>query len=135
MRLPPKEYKRVLLIDQNPYKQHLRSAALRNCEIKVDTANGLPEAESYWTKFPYDLVLLSAEENSVEAVLLCQGLKQCKYVPRVALLVGAPQFVREIGAKRKISSLTRARTVTPITEPMEQPSQWDVMMTRLMAAS
>ena len=135
MRLPPREYKRVLLIDHDPCKQHLRAAALRNCEIKVDAANSLTEAQSYWTNYLYDLVLFAGNENSMEAVLLCEAVKQCRPVPRIALLVGAPQFVREIGDERKKKLQIRPPILQSVmSEPMTQPSQWNAMMSRLMTA-
>jgi hypothetical protein len=136
MRLPPREYRRVLLIDHDLYKQHLRAAALRNCEIKVDAVNSLAEAQSYWTSYPYDLVLFASKEDSFEAALLSEALKQCRPVPRIALLVGAPHFVREIGEKRKKTVQIRSTMLPPVMpEPLSQPSQWNVMMSRLMTVA
>ncbi len=40
----------------------------------------------------FDLVLLGAEEDSLEAPLLCAELKKVKS-RRIALLVGAPQYI------------------------------------------
>jgi len=95
------DQRRVLLIDSDSRKQQLRAVALRNCEVEVHTASNISDAGSLWTRYSYDLVLFAAEEDSDEVILLCSELKRSKPRQRIALLVGAPQYVREVGRKGK----------------------------------
>jgi response regulator RpfG family c-di-GMP phosphodiesterase len=129
------DQRKVLLIDRDCVKQHLRAVALRNCEIEVHTASSISDAGRLWTAHSYDLVLLAALENSEEAAALCSELKKSRPRQRIALLVGAPQYVREINPKRRDAqpadpplapSLVMGTTATP-------PSQWRLMLERLFA--
>ncbi len=131
MRLPQREFKRVLLVDPNQFKQHMRSAALRNCEIKVDAVGSLNEAEDYLTKYEYDLVLLSAEGDAAAGMTLGSEIAARYPRQRVAVLVGAPHYVREVGNKRRPSEVTVIPS--PMAEPVSQPTQWHVMMEQLLS--
>lgn len=128
--------RKVLLIDRDSLKQHLRAVALRNCEVEVHTASNINDASRLWTKYSYDLVLLAAEENSEEAALVCDELRKSKRRQRIALLVGAPQYVREVSSKRTASqfadTLSTPRLVFNATQA--QPTRWRVMIERLLAA-
>jgi hypothetical protein len=55
----------------------LRTVALRNCEIEVHTASNITDAGRLWAAHSYDLVLLSAQENSDEAAVLCSAGHRC----------------------------------------------------------
>src|SRR6266567_7419180 len=106
MSLRKDEQRRVLLIDHDSIRQHLPAAALRNFEIEVHTASHITDAERLWMARSYNLVLLAARENSEEAVVLCSEFKKSRPQQRIALLVGPPQYVKEIG-----SSKTNTRSI------------------------
>jgi CheY-like chemotaxis protein len=91
------ERRRVLLIDDNSRRLNLRAAILRNHEIEVHLAGRVEEARSLWKSIPYDLVLLAASENSEQAILVPQQIRKSKPRQRIALLVGPPTYIREIG--------------------------------------
>jgi response regulator RpfG family c-di-GMP phosphodiesterase len=130
------DQRRVLLIDRDSLKQKLRAAALRNREVEVHTASDAADAGRLWREHAYDLVLIAAEENSEEAAALCSELKKSKPKQRIALLVGAPQYVRKIGRKRDETQPADARSAPPpaIGTTQTQVTQWHVMMERLLAA-
>jgi len=129
MRFSRDDRQRVLLIDRDSVKRQVRAAALRNCEIEVDLACNLTDANSFWASGPYDLVLLAAEEHSEEAILLCERARKSKPRQRVALLVGPPHYVREVGceAARRPSQtpVPAARTTSTV---FTQPTQWQAML-------
>lgn len=131
MNFSKNDQRRVLLIDRDSLKQKLRAAALRNCEVEVHTASDAADAGRLWKAHAYDLVLLAAQENSEEAAALCSELRKSKPKQRIALLVGAPKYIGEIGRKRTETQpsprLVIGSTQTPAT-------QWHVMMERLLAA-
>jgi response regulator RpfG family c-di-GMP phosphodiesterase len=130
------DQRKVLLIDRDFMKQQLRAIALRNCEIEVHTASNIEDAGRLWTVHSYDLILLAAQENSEEAAALCSELKKSKTKQRIALLVGAPQYVREVGRKRR-DAQPADTSLAPrlvIGHPHTQPTHWHVMMERLFAA-
>ncbi len=91
------ERRTVLLIDENSRRLNLRATILRNHDIEVHLASRLEDAKSLWKNIPYDLVLLAAPENSEQAVLASLQLRKSKPHQRIALLVGPPVYVREIG--------------------------------------
>jgi len=130
------DQRRVLLIDHDSRRQQLRAAALRNCEIEVHPTSNVDDACRLCARLSYDLVLLAAEENSADAALLSNELKKNRPRQRVALLVGAPQYIREMGrvnAKRE----TTAKQLAPllaINRTVSLRSQWQVMLERLLAA-
>lgn len=125
------DQRRVLLIDRDSIKQKLRAAALRNCEVEVHTARDAADAGRLCRAHAYDLVLIAAEENSEEVAALCSELKKSKPEQRIALLVGAPHYVREVGPKRT-ETQPSPRLVIGTTQT--QATQWHVMMERLLAA-
>jgi DNA-binding NtrC family response regulator len=136
MNLPKNDQRRVLLIDSDSARQRLRAIALRYCEVEVHTASDVSDAARLWTRCSYDLVLLAAEENSEQAVLLCDEAKKRKLRQRVALLVGAPQYVQEMGGKRTDSQTARIALAPRLLTgaPPAQPTQWRIMMERVLAA-
>jgi CheY-like chemotaxis protein len=91
------ERHRVLLIDENSRRLNLLASILRNHEVEVHFATRLDEARSLWKNIPYDLVLLAAPENSGEAALALLQIRKSKPRQRIALLVGPPTYIREIG--------------------------------------
>lgn len=125
--------RRVLLIDRDSLKRQIRAAVLRNCEVEVHTANDIADAGQLWTRCSYDLVLFAAQEQSEEALLLCDELRKSKPRQRIALLVGAPQYVREIGRKRKDSLPAETRPALVIGATQAQPTQWQGTVARLLA--
>jgi hypothetical protein len=80
--------------------------------------------------------LLAAQEDPVEVEMLCTELKQRRPRQRIALLVGAPGYVREIGGERKgVGHADRDSTPRSMIGPTRlQLTQWHAMMERLLAA-
>jgi response regulator RpfG family c-di-GMP phosphodiesterase len=126
--------RRVLLIDGDALKQRIRAAALRNCEVEVHTADGIADAGNLFARGAYDLVLFAAEEHSQEATLLCEELRKNRPKQRIALLVGAPQYIREIGRKRPVVQDTVATVQPSLQLQTPQPNQWQGTIERLLAA-
>jgi len=129
------DQRRVLLIDHDSRRQQLRVVALRNREVEVHPASNIEEASRLWTRCSYDLVLLAAEEDSEEATLLSNELKKSNRRQRVALLVGAPEYIREIGpegATRRPADKKLAPLVAIDKEGLPR-NQWHVMLERLLA--
>jgi response regulator RpfG family c-di-GMP phosphodiesterase len=127
---------RVLLIDRNSLKRQVRASVLRSYEVEVHTADNIADAGCLWTRCSYDLVLFAAQEHSEEAVLLCGELRKSKPKQRIALLVGAPQYVREVGRQRK-EPQPPALACTPKVEigaTPACPTQWQGTVNRLLAA-
>jgi response regulator RpfG family c-di-GMP phosphodiesterase len=130
------DQRRVLLIDHDSRRQQLRAAALRNSEIEVHPASSVDDASRLFSRRSYDLVLLAAEEDSEEATMLSNELKKSKARQRVALLVGAPEYIREMGRRRAMPEATDKRLAPPlaISGTGSPRSQWQVMLERLLAA-
>jgi response regulator RpfG family c-di-GMP phosphodiesterase len=135
MNSPKSDQRKVLLIDHDSRRQQLRAVALRNCEIEVLTAVNIDDAARLARAHSFDLVLLAAEEDSLEAHLLCAELKKGKS-RRIALLVGAPHYLRELGCERQKADPSgkhpAPRLVVRTTQP--QPTHWNAMMERWLAA-
>ncbi|MFZ0804001.1 MAG: hypothetical protein WAN70_17685 [Terriglobales bacterium] len=91
------ERRRVLLFDENSRKLNLLATILRNREVEVHSARRLEDAQSLWKNIPYDLVLLAAPENSEQATLVSLQIRKSKPRQRIALLVGPPLYIRELG--------------------------------------
>lgn len=125
------DQRKVLLIDCDSMKQKLRAAALRNCDVEVHSTSDAADAGRLLRAHAYDLVLIAAEENSEEAAALCSELKKSKPKQRIALLVGAPQYLREIGRKR---TETQPSPRLAFRTTQTQATHWHVMMERLLAA-
>ena len=130
------DQRRVLLIDHDSRRQQLRTAALRNCEVEVHPASNVDDASRLCARRSYDLVLLAAEEDSEEAALLSNELKKNRPRQRVALLVGAPQYIREMGRGHVMSQVTDKNLAPPLASSGtgSPRSQWQVMLERLLAA-
>jgi response regulator RpfG family c-di-GMP phosphodiesterase len=105
------ERRRILLIDEDSRKLTLRANVLRNLEVEVHLARGLEEARSLWKNIPYDLVLLAAAENSEQATLVSLQIRKSRPRQRIALLVGPPAYIREIGRPS-----TKALHVSPVPQ-------------------
>src|SRR5271169_3543842 len=91
------DHQRILLIDRDIRKQNLRASILRNYEIEVHAADNIGDATSLWKSYSYDLILLAAQENSEEMMLYSAAIRQAKPRQRIALLVGPPGYIRELG--------------------------------------
>ncbi len=128
------ERPRILLIDHNSLKQQIRAAIFRNREVEVHTASNLSDAGQLWMQCNYDLVLFAAEEHSEEAKQLCQELRKNRPKQRIALLVGAPQYVREVGRKKKEPVVVEPRPTLVMGAPQTPVSQWQGTIDRLLAA-
>jgi len=125
---------RILLIDQNPFKQNLRASILRNYEVEVHTAASACEAETLWTSTPYDLILLAALEHSPEAAALSEKVRRLRPRQRIALLVGAPAFIREVGGiPRRIPRLAPLLTTSLLPVEEARP-QWQEMVLRMISS-
>jgi len=127
--------RRVLLIDHDFRRQQLRAAALRNREVEVHPASNIDDAARLWAKRSYDLVLLAAERDSEEAVLLCQELKRSKPRQRMALLIGAPEYIREMGREPRLCPPVDRHLIPTLAvcSAASPRSQWHVMLERLLA--
>ena len=134
--------RKVLLIDQNPFKQNLRATMLRNREIEVHTAESIAHAESLWRTGSHDLVLLAAGEESEESRLLPAQIRQTSPQQRIALLVGPPVYLREVArqTKKKVCAAAAetsqkggfAPPISPLDLGTPSP-QWQQMMQRVVA--
>lgn len=128
---------RVLLIDNNPFKQNLRATILRNYEIEVHTASSLTGAQDLWTHNLYDLVLLAAAEDSPEAVALPAEIRRHKPRQRIALLVGAPTYIREVGGIPKRATRVSAPPPSIFAAGLvglRQQPPWQAMIHRLLSS-
>jgi DNA-binding NtrC family response regulator len=128
------DQRRVLLIDHDFRSQQLRVTALRNCEIEVDSASNIDEAARLCARHSYNLVLLAAQQNSQEAVLLSAELKKWKPRQRMALFVGAPEYIHEVGRNAPDSVATR-RSTTVINNGETPHSHWHLMLECLLATA
>jgi len=131
-----KEQRKVLLIDGDAFKQQLRAIALRRSEVQVHTASNIVDADRLYRQNCYDLVLLAAEQGSAEADALRREVEKVRPQQRIALLVGAPDYVREVTRKRRKTRLSRPRLAArPVLDPhATQPTHWLVMLDRFLAA-
>jgi len=125
---------RILLIDCNSLKRQIRASVLRSYEVEVHTADNLADAGYLWTRCSYDLVLFATQEHSEEAVLLCGELRKSKPKQRIALLVGAPQYVREVGRKQSQPIDVPCPPKLEVGATQAQPNQWQGTVERLLAA-
>jgi CheY-like chemotaxis protein len=127
---------RVLLIDQNPLKQNLRATILRNYEIEVHTAASVRDAEDLWTTYLYDLILLAAQENSLEALTFPEQVRKSKPRQRIALLVGAPTYIREVGGivkpRPRTNRAPQSSFATDLIEESPSRPQWQQMIELMM---
>ena len=98
---------------------------------RLHTASDAADAGRLWRAHAYDLVLIAAHENSDETASLCSELRKSRPKQRIALLVGKPQYIREIGRKR---TETQPSPRLAIGTTQRQATHWDVMMERLLAA-
>ena len=126
---PKRDSRRVLVIDRNSVKLNLRATILRNYEVEVHTASSLEEAPILWTTNFYDLIMLEARENPAAATEVYDHIRRLNPQQRIALLVVAPGYVRELARPPKIGEKTADRPVKP-TPPF--PSQWEETVQRLL---
>jgi CheY-like chemotaxis protein len=135
------DHRTILLIDQNPTKQNLRATILRNYEIEVHTASSLTDAAALWASHFYDLVLLAAPANSEAAAAVCSRIRHINPEQRIALLVGPPAFIQELGGRRrKVASIGRIspsraweNPSAPVPAPHASSPQWQEMIRKLVA--
>ncbi|SPE21746.1 hypothetical protein SBA7_10047 [Candidatus Sulfotelmatobacter sp. SbA7] len=124
------ERRRVLLFDENSRKLSLLTTILRNHEVEVHSASRLEDAQSLWKNISYDLVLLAAPENSDQAALASLQIRKIKPRQRIALLVGPPAYIREIGRPP-----AKTRSAPPPPTPDESPlrPQWPEIIQKLVS--
>jgi len=134
MNFSPNSSPKVLLIDGNSLKRQVRASVLRSFEVEVHTADCVADAGYLWSRCSYDLVLFAAQEHSEEAALLCGELRKSKPKQRIALLVGAPQYVREIGKQPRQQPPAVAGTTLKLEQTFAQPTQCQGTLDRLLAA-
>lgn len=137
MNFSPNDSPRVLLIDCNSLKRQVRASVLRSYEVEVHTADSMAEAAYLWTRCSYDLVLLAAQPHSQEAAHLCDELRKSRPRQRIALLVGAPQYVRELGRKRQepANHILPMVTQPKVASGSTPRSQWQGTIERLLVAA
>jgi hypothetical protein len=123
------ERRRILLIDENSRKLNLRATILRNHEVEVHLANRLEDAKSLWKNTAYDLVLLGAAENSEQAALASLQIRKLRPRQRIALLVGPPAYVREIGRPSTKSNPVPA----PTPEISRLRPQWPEIVNKILS--
>jgi CheY-like chemotaxis protein len=122
------ERRRVLLIDENTRRLTLLATILRNHEVEVHPASRLEEAKSLWKNIPYDLVLLAAAANSEQAAQASSQIRKNRPRQRIALLVGPPAYIREIGRP--------AGKIRPVPPPQDESSsrpQWPEIVQRVVS--
>jgi len=125
----------VLLIDRNPLKQQLRATVLRNCEIDVHATDHLTEAQTLCRIHRYDMILLAADGES-DAALISSELWKVSPRQRIALFVGPPKYLQEIGA-RQSQSASRPNSFDRrlhLVDPQPQATQWRALLDRVFAA-
>ncbi|MGB7586451.1 MAG: hypothetical protein WBM11_16540 [Terriglobales bacterium] len=123
------ERRRILLIDENSRKLNLLATILRNHEVEVHLASRLSDAKSLWKNIPYDLVLLAASEDSEQATLASLQIRKSKPRQRIALLVGPPLYIREIGR----SSDKTQPVPPPVAEETPTRPQWPEIVHRVVS--
>ena len=135
MTLPTNEQRRVLLIDQDSHRQRLRTVALRNLGVEVQPASCVEDAAKFCTRRPYGLVLLAADENSQETVLLSNEVRKIWPGQRIAVFVGAPEYIREFGRQAPAGRTEKQRRPQVLLTTAESRSnQWQVTLRYLLAA-
>jgi CheY-like chemotaxis protein len=135
------DHRRVLLIDHDTTKQTLRATILRNYEVEVHTAVSVADAASLSKMHAYDLVLLAAQLDSEEASWLSTQIRAIRPRQRIGLLVGPPDFIRELGGARKkarctprVSSGQAVENHDEVVLPSLTPSpQWQETIRRLVS--
>jgi response regulator RpfG family c-di-GMP phosphodiesterase len=127
------ERRRILLIDENSRRLNLLASILRNHEVEVHPASRLDDAQSLWKNIPYDLVLLAAAENSEQAALASLQIRKNKPRQRIALLVGPPAYIREIG--RPTAKAQPVPPVSPAASFDEKSSrpQWPEIVQKVVS--
>lgn len=122
--------RRILLIDQNPFKQNLRATILRNYEVEVHTAASAFDAESLWTANTYDLILLAAIEHPAETI--AATIRRVLPRQRIALLVGPPTYLREVDGiprpRARVVPMSPNETGDAAIRP-----QWQAMVQRVIS--
>ena len=127
-----RDTRRVLVIDRNSVKLSLRATVLRNYEVEVHTASSLEEAGNLLTTNFYDLIMVAAQENSQVATAVSEQIRQCNPRQRIALLEGAPNYVRElVPVPVKAAEGTGGRLGRIGLVPVF-PSQWQETVQRLL---
>jgi CheY-like chemotaxis protein len=140
------DHRKILLIDANRTKQNLRAAILRNHEIEVHTASSVTDAAALWKRYLFDLVLLATEENSEEAGAVTAEIRRVNPRQRIALLVGPPLFIRELGGARRAPRRRKATSVRvispsrslgnarmPVAAPQSSSPHWQEMIRKLVS--
>jgi hypothetical protein len=120
---------------RDPLKQQLRATVFRNCEIDVRTVEGLEEAQRLCRVQQFDMVLLAGDHHSEEASLICDELRKVAPRQRVAVLVGPPKYLSEIGVQRRRPTCPRInsqRKLQLVEAP--QATQWQALFDRLIVA-
>jgi response regulator RpfG family c-di-GMP phosphodiesterase len=118
-----RDSRRVLVIDRNSVKLNLRATILRNYEVEVHTASSLEAAGDLWSTNFYDLIMVEARENPQAAETVSDQIRRLNPRQRVALLVGAPSYVREVAlVPAKVVEKAQDRPTGPSPT---FPSQWE----------
>jgi len=128
------DHRRILLIGEDARQLNLRASVFRNHEIEVHTASILSHA-SLWKTIPYDLVLLATQEDSEEAVQITAQIRKSRPRQRIALLVGPPAYLREVGRapkkRERIAEELQISKLAPNGERASSP-QWQLMVPKVV---
>jgi hypothetical protein len=136
VRFPKTAEPTVLLIDRDPLKQQLRATVLRNCEIDVHTTDNLTEAQRLCRIRRYDMILLAADGDS-DASLISGELWKVSPRQRIALFVGPPKYLQEMGGRQSQQSASQPNRFARrlhLVDPQPQATQWRAFLDRLLAA-
>lgn len=105
-RLLPKGTQRVLLVDPFQPTREARSRVLRARGVEVATARDLVEARVLFMPRQHDLVLLDTRRYpSAEVLVFCRIIKDLDPDQRIALLLGAPNYLT-LDWKKELASVT-----------------------------
>jgi len=99
--------KRVLLVDTSRAKRELRAEIMRKLGIDVDCAADINEALSWWRADLYNLVLISAQDDSRQRDDFCEVIRNATPPQQLAFLVGKPQYLADAPGANGESSVQK----------------------------
>jgi len=97
--LPNNIEPRLLLVDRYCSKRRLRTTVFRNCEIAIEAVGSVREAVGVLTLQRFDLILMAARPDQMPGI--CNQLRKLAPRQRIALLVGPPDYLRDMPGEAK----------------------------------
>jgi CheY-like chemotaxis protein len=94
-RTPLIKKKHVLLIDNSRTRRDLRAEIMRKLGMEVDCAADISEARTWWRADLYNLVLISAENESGRRDKFCEDIRAARPPQQLAFLVGKPEYLAD----------------------------------------